>query len=532
MSESTSKKIIRNTAYNYVGFLILVSIQFFSTPYIVRALGKDAYGVYALISVFIGYVGLLELGIGASIIKYVSEYYVENRYDKINHLVSTAFVLFLGLGFVGALIILVFREFFATSLFKVPSYLTDDTIFVFTVAGIAFFFTFIFGVFINVLVGLQRMDITNKISTLFGVLNIAGIVALLWSGYGLKEIVILSSANGIIGVLISAYISKRILRELSLIPRFFDRSYVKDIMQFSFYIFITKVTVLIYQNFGKLILGILLPIKYVTIYTIGAMLSGFIYRLSGLAVAPVMPASSELIAKKDTESIKELFLRGTKYVTIINIPAIVFLGIFAEEIIRFWMGEGFEESVLIFRILLIGLLIETLQHVGGNMLPGVGKPKLSAYYAVGNAILMVLLTIIFVKEFGPIGAALGVTISQLIVLSLFIPHLCKIFKASIYNFFNVAIKKSIFAGILAGLSVIILQNLNIVDGWMGLIFYGIVFILFYLISVLIFVLDEKDARLVAVISQIKILVSIKRYISSLKIYVLSFFKFTYNNGKK
>ncbi len=526
MSESTSQKIVRNSAYSFAGFLILVAIQFFSTPYIVHTFGKDAYGVYALISVFIGYVSLLELGIGASIIKYVSEYYVEKRYDRINKLVSTAFILFLGLGLAGALIVLVFREYFATILFKVPTYLVGDTIYVFTVAGIAFFFTFVFGIFISVLIGLQRMDLTNEISTAFGILNIAGIVLLLWLGYGLKEVVILSSLNGIIGVLISVYISKRLMPELSLIPKFFDKSYVKSIFHFSLYVFASKIAVLVYQNFGKLIVGIFLPVKFVTIYAVGVILSSFIYRFSGLVAAPVMPASSELLAKKDTDAIKELFLRGTKYVTIINIPSIFFLGIFAGEIIGLWMGEGFEESVLIFRVILIGLFVETMQHIGGNMLPGLGKPKLSACYAIGNAGLMMLLTIIFVKWFGLFGAALGLTVSQLIVLSLFIPHICRIFKVHLYDFFDIAIKKALAAGIFSAIFLILLRDLFLINGWIGVVFYGTFFVLLYFILILIFVLDEKDYQQLSIyFSHIKSLIFIKRHIKSLKIYVLSFFKF-------
>ncbi len=506
MSEPTSKKLIRNAAYNYAGFLILVAMQFFSTPYIVRTLGKDAYGVFALISVFIGYVSLLELGIGASIVKYVSEYYVEKRYDKINKLVNTAFILFLGLGLVGTLIILVFREYFATSLFKVPAYLSSETIFVFTVAGIAFFFTFVFGVFISVLVGLQRMDLTNKISISFGILNTAGVVALLWLGYGLKEVVILSSVNGVIGVLISAYVSKRVISNLILHPKFFDRSYVRDILHFSLYIFASKVAILVYQNFGKFIVGIFLPIKYVTIYAIGAMLSSFIYRISGLVVAPVMPASSELYVKKDADAVKELFLKGTKYVTIINIPSIIFLGIFADEIIRFWMGEGFEESVLIFRILLIGLFIETMQHIGGNMLPGIGRPKLGSYYSTGTTLLTVILSIILLNKLGLIGAAIGPTIAQLIIVVIFILHLCRVFQVRTVDFLTKAIIKPVVISIPLAFLMFLIKVIIPPSNWITVLFYGLILISLYSLMILLFILDEKDIeKIIKVAPQAKMI---------------------------
>ena len=510
MSESTSVKIIRNAIYNYAGFLMLVAVQFFLTPYIVRSLGKDAYGVYALISVFIGYISLLELGIGVSITKFISEYYVEKRYDRINGLVSTAFILYLSLGAIGALIIIVFREYFATSLFKVPDYLTADTIFAFTVAGFAFFFTFVFGVYISILIGLQRMDLTNKISTVLGILNVVGIVMLLRFGYGLKEVVILSSANGVIGVLVSAYISKRIMPELNFIPKFFDKNYITSILKFSMYVFATKVAILVYQNFGKLIIGIFLPVKYVTIYAIGTMLSGFIYRFSGLIASPVMPASSELLAKKDTNAIRELFLRGTKYLTLLNISSVCFLGIFADNIMQIWMGEGFEESVIVFRILLLGVLLETLQHIGGNMLTGLGKPNISAYYSIGNTILTIVLSYLLLKNFGLIGVPLGVTLAQFIFIIFFIPHLCNIFEVRLISFLSRAIIKPILVCIPPTLSVLVLKIMLPQYGLATLVVSGGIFVLIYSVLILVFILDERDLQKVTSI------ISIAKYIEKIK----------------
>mgnify|MGYP003613230898 CR=1 FL=1 len=47
------------------------------TPYMLRSLGKSEYGLYSLIGAFVGYLSVLDFGLGNAIVRYVAKYRAE-----------------------------------------------------------------------------------------------------------------------------------------------------------------------------------------------------------------------------------------------------------------------------------------------------------------------------------------------------------------------------------------------------------------------------------------------------------------------
>ncbi|MCK4385432.1 MAG: hypothetical protein KAW52_04130, partial [candidate division Zixibacteria bacterium] len=56
-----SEKIIKNTLYNTIGKFWGILVVLFLTPYIVNRLGMERYGIWALLTSLVGYIGFLDL---------------------------------------------------------------------------------------------------------------------------------------------------------------------------------------------------------------------------------------------------------------------------------------------------------------------------------------------------------------------------------------------------------------------------------------------------------------------------------------
>ena len=56
-----------NALSNWVSLGVNVIIGFVLTPFIIRSLGKTGYGIWTLVCSFVGYYGLLNLGVGSAI---------------------------------------------------------------------------------------------------------------------------------------------------------------------------------------------------------------------------------------------------------------------------------------------------------------------------------------------------------------------------------------------------------------------------------------------------------------------------------
>jgi O-antigen/teichoic acid export membrane protein len=493
--KATSTKIVKNTVWMYTGFAFNTLIALLITPYIIRNLGVDAYGVFAIVSVVIGYISLIEFGIGTSLIKFIAEYNVKKDYRQINKIISTAFVLYFVLGAMGCGFILVFTDFFANSLFYIPANLTDITKFVFMITAITFFYSFVFGVFSNIIMGLQRFDIKNKIQIIMRVISSAASILVLWLGYGLSEFVIVTALFGVIGITINIIIAKRLMPEISLIPKYFDIRLIKIIASFSFAIFISNMIGIIMFNIDKLLIGIFLPIEQVTIYTIGATLSLMVYSISSQIAPSILPAASELDAKNNKNAIKELILRGTKFAVMLSTPLVIILFTLAHPIVKFWMGSDFEMSVYILQILALGFFVNTFTHALTPTLVGTGNVKIYAYYAIIYIIMNISLSLIFLLKLGVLGAALGTSITLIIVSSTFTIHIFKRFDISVLHLFQ-TLKKIISVGIVLFILFYLFVNYFPPANLFWLLIYIFCIGGIYLLLVSKCVLDSQEKKLI------------------------------------
>ena len=82
-----SQKLASNTFFNLVGRAWSFLATLLLTPYLFSHLGVVEFGVWVLLSVLISSFSFLDLGLGSSFVKYVSEHYTHRDYNRINQVV-------------------------------------------------------------------------------------------------------------------------------------------------------------------------------------------------------------------------------------------------------------------------------------------------------------------------------------------------------------------------------------------------------------------------------------------------------------
>src|SRR5437868_9045861 len=91
INKQTSKSVFRNVIYGSLTWILPLGLSFVATPVIVRSLGDNDYGIYALILGFISY--SFTFNFGRAITKYVAEYRVSGESEKIRDVISASFFL-------------------------------------------------------------------------------------------------------------------------------------------------------------------------------------------------------------------------------------------------------------------------------------------------------------------------------------------------------------------------------------------------------------------------------------------------------
>ncbi len=488
-----SNRIIKNTIWIYLGFTFNLLFGFIITPFFIHTLGPDAYGIYSIVAIIIGYASLLDLGIGASIVKLISEYNTKRSYEEINHVVSTAFILYFILGSIGFIILYIFTNYFISSIFNIPENLISQAKMAFIITQITFFYNFVFGLFSNIITGLQRYDISSKIQIIMRIFSSIVSILVLIMGYGLVEFVGAIALSGVIGITINIIIAKRLMPKLSIKYKYFNLNYISSILRFSLVIFIGCISGRIIFDIDKILIGALLPIEDVTIYAIGAMLAVLVFQIPSQISPMLLPASSELYAKDDIFAVRELILRGTKFAVTISTPIAIILFVSAQSIVELWVGPGFEMSAYISKILIVGFYVNTFTHALTPVLIGTGKIKISLYYYIASIILNISSSLILTMKLGVIGAPLGTSITMVFIWTIFTIHVSKIYGINIkeltYRLRFVAIAGLILFIMIYSIKDFLLHNELVINLTLNLIAVGI-----YLI-VIIFGFDNYEKEL-------------------------------------
>src|SRR5689334_18156139 len=66
--------LLTNAAANWIGFAAQVVVAFFVSPLLIHGLGDERYGVWSLVDSVLAYLTLFDLGIGASLVRYVARF--------------------------------------------------------------------------------------------------------------------------------------------------------------------------------------------------------------------------------------------------------------------------------------------------------------------------------------------------------------------------------------------------------------------------------------------------------------------------
>lgn len=413
MTRSISEKIIKNTIFNAIGRFWGILITVFLTPYILKHVGIERYGIWAIVSVLTGYFSLLDFGMGTSFVKYISEYYAKKDHKSINQVVSTGVVFY---SIFGALVIplafLVMNPLFV--LFRIPRELYGEALFVFRLGVVLFAASNAFSAFQAIQGGLQRMDVSNKISIGVSVPMVLGTIYFLENGYGLRGLMLNNAIILAVTSAVNIIIGFRIFPELKFSPALFSREMFKKLFGFGYKLQFAKVADAIVFQTDRLLIAYFLNVSAVGFYQLGSSITQQMRLIPLLLVSAILPAASDMDAKREHSQLKELYLKGSKYLVLVSFPLVFFTIASANLIMLIWVGPGYERSAWIIQLLAVGYLANLLSGVGTSVSAAIGKPEFQMGAAIISAVSNVVLSVILVVLIGFLGVAIATSISLIL----------------------------------------------------------------------------------------------------------------------
>ncbi|MEQ9067201.1 MAG: oligosaccharide flippase family protein, partial [Gimesia chilikensis] len=173
-----------NLCANWLNHGVSLLIGVFLMPYVLHILGDQQYGSWIFINAIAGYSGLLYLGFGQTISRYVAHYHAKEDWKHLNQVANVIFAIYLGMGFL-ALTAAGIIAWLAPHLSEWGSVPISEVRLVILILGLNVFVGLAGSVFGGVLMGIQRFDIERGVNLTSGILRLVLTVAFLRAEQGL-----------------------------------------------------------------------------------------------------------------------------------------------------------------------------------------------------------------------------------------------------------------------------------------------------------------------------------------------------------
>ncbi|HXF04839.1 MAG TPA: oligosaccharide flippase family protein [Blastocatellia bacterium] len=411
-------RLLRNISYNFLAQVWFLLLTLGSVPYIVRHLGADSYGLLSIITLVVGYAAVLDLGLGAAVIKYVAEYHARQDVVALRKLVGTALTLYILVGIGGALLMWILAEPLATTVFDLPPALIGTAREAFSLSSLGVLATMLAMVFMAIPQALQRFDLLVKATIGLGTTTVLGQVILLALGFSLREIVIFNVVMAWVGLGVFALVSKRLLPRMAFVPRW-DRPTLARLLRFSGFKALSLISGHLVFQTDRLLIALFLPIAQVTYYAIPQAVAQRMLSLIPNITTALFPAVSEY--QSETETLRDLYLRGAKSILLLVLPLTLVLVVMADKILVLWMGPDVAaHSEMALRLLAFGFFLASFSALPCVVAEGVGRPELPALFATLSAVLNLGFALLLIPRWGINGAALSLILNAAIQVPLFL----------------------------------------------------------------------------------------------------------------
>lgn len=506
-SNSLADRVIKNSYYQVLLQLFTFVFPIILTPLIISKIGEVQFGIYALILGFITVFSLFDLSFSSSFVVFISRYFEKRDEQNLNSYFNTGLFFYVAFS-----IIICTAGFLLTqpilSLLNIPPELTEVSGQVYLIGLAVFFVNSVFAIFPSVLISMQKMYLTSAAGIAGGLINFVLTIIALYSGYGLMGIMLSQLVTAIVVSFINFILAIRMMPELRINPALITSGAAKEMAKFGSQMQLSKLAGFASEKYDEFLLAHFTTLSNVTYFNIASRISRAGRIIPFQIIPQIAPVASGLKATDEDSKITSLFETASKYLLLATAPVFVFIFTFSDLIIRTWMGNGFEISADILKVLAFGQLFNLAFSAPGNsIIPNTGNPKFQMYEGLINLAFNIVLSFLLIKYYGIFGAALGSVLSTVISSSYVFLKSADHFRKDVLKMISGLYLLPISASVNAGIASYILYFLSsrflfpAVGRLAGLIYLAILILLFTLIFfVIVFrskYINEKDKILIA-----------------------------------
>ena len=483
---TTSKRLVYNSVLNVATLVTHAIVGFFLIRFFLVQLGEVRYGIWVLIggSMF-RYAPLLSMGLNSAVNRYIPLYLAKNDADGIQRVVNTSLFFFMILATVLVIASLVIYYHVGSWFAIEPEWVKIAGALV-LIVGFCIALAMPLQPSTAILSGLQRYDLINFATLAILLLRTVLIVLLLLQNHGLLTMGLVFSLSEIVVRMWHSVYVRRLLPAVSLSFSKIDFRLLKEMIPYGINSFLYATGAILIYHASSLIIGVFIGAAEISQFTVASAGVLLLSQLLGAFTGAIKPAVSDLDARDDHATVKEIALLTQKYSLLLIIPSACFLIAMGREFLYVWVSDRFtdptiiDKMAVILTILTVGHCFRLAQHSNFLVLVGRGQHRIFAVLTVLTAVLCVLSSIISVKVFnqGLVGIAWSNFLPLVLVSGVILPIYFnwKMHISTLENALNVWLP-ALLGSLPATSMIVVWKYLAPPDSWLeigGVIFAGMI----------------------------------------------------------
>ena len=397
-------KVVKGSFWTLAGQLFPLFASLVSTPFVIRFLGSEGYGVLILVVLIPSYFAFADFGMGMASTKFGSQAYGQGNRKKEGEVVRTAaFIALLILTAVFAPIF-VFSNWIIANWFKVPeSYQASAGVALKISAG-AFMLSLLSAILNTPLLSRLRMDLNTLINAVPKIMTGLATPLVLYFGGSVVEAVAVTFVSALLVFGGMTFFSGRLLPELY--EWTINKSLFRPLLKFGGGWLIAMIAAILLMNTEKILLARYVSVDSLAFYSIAFTFANMATMFTSAMTQSLIPAFSQLMTPDKRAEFDTLFSRSLRLNLIWVLPAIMLMFVIAKPFFTIWAGPEFGlKSSPPFYFLLVGLLFNILAYIPHSTLTASGRTDVLAKLYWVEVVLYILAAVWLVNSYQIVGAA-------------------------------------------------------------------------------------------------------------------------------
>ena len=400
-----ARLLARNAMSAYVSRGLLALSVLVLTPYLFRELGQAGFGTWSIVFTFATVFTLFEFGFSRGSSKLVAELLAEGRRIELGRMIGVAVVVMGLLGVVSAavcVVVAVFGDRLA------PADLEGDFRLSLLVLAAGRLLYSPFASYNAALQGYQRYDLSNTVDSVGTVVFTGLAFAAVAADWGIVGVTAALVASYLVMAATATAFLHSADHTLPLRPRLGDSETRRHLTHFGSYVLLADSMGFVGQRMDTLVIAAVRNAAAAAPYAAMLKLQSGVQSLTLPIVFQIMPMASDLWARGRSAEVARRLALAVRISLQATIPVAAALALFSADVVDIWLGSAappVTEQILV--VLMIAQVVLLAVAPAEQVLVGIGKVRPIAVFTLVGGLSNLALSIVLVRRYGAIGAAVG-----------------------------------------------------------------------------------------------------------------------------